>query len=115
MSSLFIILINFSSCSISCSLSFSIPLFVCPLKQTGLSIASAPFNGLDIPARHNEEEVGEIIPEVVAYEGNGRDATSIDYGRLTAVLIEAVKEQQEQIETLSKRIEELEETRILGR
>ncbi|MBC8400427.1 MAG: tail fiber domain-containing protein [Candidatus Marinimicrobia bacterium] len=43
------------------------------------------------------EEVGEVIPEVVAYEENGIDAKSVDYARLVAVLIEAVKEQQNTI------------------
>ncbi|MDH4035226.1 MAG: tail fiber domain-containing protein, partial [candidate division Zixibacteria bacterium] len=38
------------------------------------------------------EEVGEVIPEVVAYEENGSDARSVDYARLVALLIEAVKE-----------------------
>jgi hypothetical protein len=46
------------------------------------------------------EEVGKVIPEVVTYEPNGKDATSIDYSRLVAVLIEAVKEQQKQIDEL---------------
>ncbi|MFQ5604610.1 MAG: tail fiber domain-containing protein [bacterium] len=46
------------------------------------------------------EEVGDVIPEVVAYEENGRDAKSVDYARLVAVLIEAVKEQQKDIEEL---------------
>ena len=32
------------------------------------------------------------MPEIVAYEENGRDSKSLDYGRLTAVLVEAVKE-----------------------
>jgi len=44
------------------------------------------------------EEVGEVIPEVVAYEENGTDAKSVDYARLVAVLIEAIKEQQQAIE-----------------
>jgi len=44
------------------------------------------------------EEVGEVIPEVVAYEENGTDAKSVDYARLVAVLIEAIKEQQQEIE-----------------
>ena len=43
------------------------------------------------------EEVGEVIPEVVAYEENGIDAKSVDYARLVAVLIEAVKAQQKLI------------------
>ena len=46
------------------------------------------------------EDVGEVIPEVVAYEENGKDAKSLDYARLVAVLIEAMKEQQKEIEEL---------------
>ncbi|MCK4353392.1 tail fiber domain-containing protein [candidate division WOR-3 bacterium] len=53
------------------------------------------------------EEVGEVIPEVVAYEENGEDAKSIDYARLVSVLVEAVKEQQVEIETLKSEIEVL--------
>ncbi len=53
------------------------------------------------------EEVGEVIPEVVAYEANGRDATSVDYARLVALLIEAVKEQQKQIAGLQAEIKSL--------
>jgi len=48
------------------------------------------------------EEVGEVIPEVVAYEDNGMDAKSLDYARLTAVLVQAIKEQQKEIEKLKK-------------
>ena len=44
------------------------------------------------------EEVGQVVPEVVAYEENGIDAKSVDYNRLVAILIQAVKEQQAQIE-----------------
>jgi endosialidase-like protein len=40
------------------------------------------------------EEVGEVVPEVVSYEVNGKDARGVDYSRLTALLIEATKEQQ---------------------
>jgi hypothetical protein len=43
------------------------------------------------------EEVGAVIPEVVTYEDNGKDAKGVDYSRLTALLIEAVKQQQKQI------------------
>ncbi len=62
-------------------------------------------------SKHNigliAEEVGEVIPEVVTYEENGKDAKSVDYARLVAVLIEAVKEQQKQIEEHEKEIAEL--------
>ena len=54
------------------------------------------------------EEVGGVIPEVVSYEANGKDARSLDYARLVAVLVEAVKEQQEDIEFLKKELEALE-------
>jgi hypothetical protein len=50
------------------------------------------------------EDVGKVVPEVVAYEDNGVDAKSIDYARLTALLIEAVKEQQKTIEELKVQI-----------
>ena len=38
------------------------------------------------------------MPELVAYEENGVDAQSLDYARLVAILIEAIKEQQGQAE-----------------
>jgi hypothetical protein len=43
------------------------------------------------------EEVGAVVPEVVSYEENGKDARGVDYSRLTALLIEAVKQQQREI------------------
>jgi hypothetical protein len=43
------------------------------------------------------EEVGEVVPEVVSYEENGKDARGVDYSRLTALLIQATKEQQRQL------------------
>jgi len=46
------------------------------------------------------EEVGEVVPEVVTYEKNGKDALGVEYARLTALLIEATKEQQSQIREL---------------
>jgi len=54
------------------------------------------------------EEVGDVIPEVVAYEENGKDAKSVDYTRLVALLIEGMKEQQTTINALTKRVEALE-------
>jgi hypothetical protein len=43
------------------------------------------------------EEVGAVVPEIVSWEANGKDASGVDYSRLTAVLIEAVKQQQAEI------------------
>ncbi len=62
------------------------------------------------------EEVGRVVPEIVDYEANGTDATSLAYDRLVAVLIEAVKEQDARIAELeqavarSKRFEQRLET-----
>jgi hypothetical protein len=53
------------------------------------------------------EDVGQVVPEVVAYEENGVDAKSVDYARLSALLIEAVKAQQAQIEALQAEVEQL--------
>ena len=61
------------------------------------------------------EEVGAVVPEVVTYEENGTDARTVNYGRLVAVLVEAVKEQQraldgwkQKAESLSERVARLE-------
>ncbi len=53
------------------------------------------------------EEVGAVVPEVVTWDGNGKDAQSVDYSRLTALLIEATKEQQRQIQSQAAVIREL--------
>jgi hypothetical protein len=59
------------------------------------------------------QEVKEVFPELVMQDNEGY--YSVDYVKLTPVLIEAIKEQQKQIETLSKRIDELEEAKLLNR
>jgi hypothetical protein len=51
------------------------------------------------------EEVGRVFPEIVTYEPNGVDARSVDYQRLVAVLIEAVKEQDQEIAELREKVE----------
>ena len=53
------------------------------------------------------EEVGKVVPEVVDFEENGTDATSMDYSRLTAILVEAVKEQQATISSLKSAVAKL--------
>jgi hypothetical protein len=56
------------------------------------------------------EEVGEVIPEIVGYEQNGKDATGMDYGKLTPLLTEAVKELKGENDRLKERVEALERT-----
>ena len=58
------------------------------------------------------QELYELIPNVVTKgvesDDNGRSMPwSVDYGRLTPYLVKAIQEQQEQIETLKKEVEEL--------
>ncbi len=53
------------------------------------------------------EEVGQVVPEVVTWDPNGKDAQSVDYSRLTALLIEAAKEQQALIRQQQEQIARL--------
>lgn len=50
------------------------------------------------------QEIEEVLPEVVATRENGYKA--VKYDRLVALLIQAVKEQQEQIDELKAKLEE---------
>ena len=50
------------------------------------------------------EEVGAVVPEIVSWDANGQDAQGVDYARLTALLIEAVKQQQREIASLRKQV-----------
>ena len=40
------------------------------------------------------EEVGKVLPDLVQFEADGRDAISLDYARLIPLLIETLKEQK---------------------
>ncbi|MBD3422449.1 MAG: hypothetical protein GF398_20230, partial [Chitinivibrionales bacterium] len=54
------------------------------------------------------QEVEEVIPEIVHTDSKGYK--SLEYDKLAAVLIEAIKEQQSQIETLKKQVSHLQQT-----
>ena len=49
------------------------------------------------------DEVAQVVPEVVSFKEDG-SAAGLDYGRLTSVLVEAIKAQQVQIEELSNKL-----------
>ncbi len=51
------------------------------------------------------QEVEKVLPELVSEDKDG--FKGIEYSKLTAVLVEAIKEQQRQIEALSIRVAEL--------
>ena len=69
------------------------------------------------------EEAGRVVPELVSWEKDGVFASGMKYDRVTALLVEAVKQQQKQIESLQtvrvenaelkKRLDEL--TRLVKR
>jgi hypothetical protein len=46
------------------------------------------------------EEVGQIVPELVTWEKDSEYAQGLAYDRITALTVEAIKEQQKQIEDL---------------
>jgi dihydroxyacetone kinase-like predicted kinase len=47
---------------------------------------------------------------MVTYEPNGVDARGVEYGRLTALVIEAIKEQQQEISELRGRLARIEQS-----
>lgn len=52
------------------------------------------------------QEIEKVFPELVTRWGD-EDYRAVDYGRFTAVLLEAIKEQQSEIESLKKDIAEI--------
>jgi hypothetical protein len=46
------------------------------------------------------EEVGRVLPEIVRYEQNGADAIGMDYGKVTPLLVEAVKDLKSEVDRL---------------
>lgn len=53
------------------------------------------------------QDLEKVYPEFVYIDEDG--TKSVDYGKIVAILVESIKEQQSQIESLQKEIEELKE------
>jgi hypothetical protein len=53
------------------------------------------------------EDVDHVVPEVVSHDARTHDAQGVDYSRLTALLIEAVKSQQAEIQSQQAEIQQL--------
>ncbi len=53
------------------------------------------------------EEMAEVLPEIVSFDDDG-EPVGIDYGRVTAMLVEAVKAQQTQMRSMEQRLERVE-------
>lgn len=52
------------------------------------------------------EDVAQVVPEVVSRDPETKEVQGVDYARLAALLIEAVKSQQAEIEQLRARVEQ---------
>ena len=53
------------------------------------------------------EEAGKVVPELVTYEENGKDAIGMDYDKVTVLLVEALKTQEKRIAELEAQLAEL--------
>ena len=57
------------------------------------------------------EDVDQVVPELVARDPQTREVQGVDYARLSALLIEAVKTQQDEIQQLKAQVLELKSNR----
>tara|TARA_Y100001937_G_scaffold128565_2_gene205912 strand:- start:770 stop:1633 length:864 start_codon:yes stop_codon:yes gene_type:complete len=51
------------------------------------------------------EEVGRVLPNIVCWEDNKKDAQGMDYLKIISFLVEAVKKQQKQIDELNQKVD----------
>jgi hypothetical protein len=68
------------------------------LKMRGVMFDWNPEHGGTRDIGFVAEEVGNVIPELVSWEADGKFALGMAYDRVTALLVEAVKQQQGQRE-----------------
>ena len=54
------------------------------------------------------QEMQEIVPEAVSGDPDGEEMMSMDYGRITPVLVAALQDAHKKIEALEERLAELE-------
>ncbi len=57
------------------------------------------------------EDVAQIVPEVVSHDPNTDEVQGVDYSRLAALLVEAVKSQQAEIQQLKAQMKGLRSNR----
>lgn len=58
------------------------------------------------------QEVEKIVPEVVTKEINNEEYRAVKYDKVVALLVEAIKEQQKQIDELQKKVKELSKEKL---
>ncbi len=73
-----------------------------------LSIRGVEFDRIDLEGKHQigviAQEIEEVFPDLVTENAGIK---SVSYGNIAAVLIEAIKDQQEQINSLKEEIKSL--------
>jgi hypothetical protein len=69
------------------------------LKLTGVTYNRTDLEDKSTKIGFIAQEVEKVVPEVVTYDGE-KDRYGVSYGNVTALLVEAIKEQQIQIEEL---------------
>lgn len=57
------------------------------------------------------QEVEQVLPEVVQTEKTAEGYKSVQYDKVVALLVEAIKEQQKQIKTLQLQVKQLKKTK----
>jgi hypothetical protein len=60
-------------------------------------------------SENRAQDVEQVIPEVVQTENSTEGFKSVQYDKVVALLVEAIKEQQKQIEQLQQKVKELTE------
>ena len=76
-----------------------------------LSLRGVYYNKIDDPNKERcvgyiAQEVMEVVPELVVYSEE-LDIYNMNYGPMVAMLTEAIKEQQSQIEELKQQVQTL--------
>lgn len=70
------------------------------MRLNGVSFDWKPEHGGTPDIGFVAEEVGEVVPEIVTWEEDGEFALGLNYDRISALAVEAIKVQQQQIEEL---------------
>lgn len=52
------------------------------------------------------EEVAEVVPEVITYEKDGKTIQGLHFQKLVGLLVEAIKEQQQEISSLKEKLQQ---------
>ena len=60
------------------------------------------------------EDVDQVLPEVVSRDRETNEVQGVDYARLAALLIEAVKSQQAEIQQLKTQVVQLQANSLRG-